>query len=91
MIYFLKIKLSHFFIFGLNIFIKILRNKVFKIIRIILWILTFLTIVVNAYLIFFTENWKYGEIVNNIAIVSLLFLLSYDLFKANRKNNEKKF
>ena len=91
MIYFLKNKLSHFFIFGLNIFIKILRNKVFKIIRIILWILTFLTIVVNAYLIFFTENWKYGEIVNNIAIVSLLFLLSYDLFKANRKNNEKKF
>jgi len=63
---------------------------VFKIIRIILWILTLLTIVVNAYLIFFTENWKCGEIVNNIAIVSLLFLLSYDLFKANRKNNEKK-
>lgn len=62
----------------------------FKIIRIILWILTLLTIVVNAYLIFFTENWKCGEIVNNIAIVSLLFLLSYDLFKANRKNNEKK-
>ena len=66
-------------------------NKVFKIIRIIFWILTLLTIVVNAYLIFFTENWKYGEIVNNVAIVSLLFLLSYDLFKANRKNNEKKF
>ena len=62
----------------------------FKIIRIILWILTFLTIVVNAYLIFFTENWKYGEIVNNVAIVSLLFLLSYDLFKA-KKNNEKRF
>ena len=62
-----------------------------KIIRIILWILTFLTIVVNAYLIFFTENWKYGEIVNNIAIISLLFLLSYDLVKAKRKNNEKKF
>ncbi len=62
----------------------------FKIIRIILWILTLLTIVVNAYLIFFTENWKCGEIVNNIAIVSLLFLLSYDLFKAKRKNNEKK-
>ena len=91
MLYLFKNKLSHLFIFGLNIFIKILRNKVFKIIRIILWILTFLTIVVNAYLIFFTENWKYGEIVNNIAIVSLLFLLSYDLFKANRKNNEKKF
>ena len=61
----------------------------FKIIRIILWILTFLTIVVNAYLIFFTENWKYGEMVNNVAIVSLMFLLLYDLFKA-KKNNEKK-
>ena len=60
-----------------------------KIIRVILWILTFLTIVVNTYLIFFTENWKYGEMVNNVAIVSLMFLLLYDLFKA-KKNNEKK-
>ena len=50
------------------------------------WAITIIIIFVNAYLIFFTENWSYGEYINIVAVIVMICLGVTDISK---KKNPK--
>ena len=45
------------------------------------WAITIIRIFVNAYFIFFTENWSYGEHINITAVIVMIWLGVTDISK----------
>ena len=50
------------------------------------WAITIIITFVNAYLIFFTENWSYGEHINIAAVIVMICLGISDI--SNNKNSK---
>ena len=46
-----------------------------------LWAITILIIFVNAYFLFFTEDWIYGEYINLAAAIAMIWLGVTDISK----------